>query len=258
MIPRSHPYIQNYLENRAELRGLGNALRIVVENPNGDIYDPEYREHAQEDPRRGLPHAGRRPRLGEVALGARRALDRGHRGGLPRRPGDARQLRRQRRRDRAAARQHRPRRASSAAWSATTSSRRMLVVPLLDIDPTTGQRIDYRALSHAIEKIRDRRRGRRQRAQVHVIGFAKLVGDLIDGLMQVALYFGLAALIAAVIIWLLHPLPAQHRAGDRLLAGRRGLAARAGRRLRLRARPVFDPGAVPGLRHRRAATARRR
>ena len=33
-----------------------------------------------------------------------------------------------------------------------------------------------------------------------MIGFAKLVGDLIDGLMQVALYFGLAALIAAVII----------------------------------------------------------
>jgi predicted RND superfamily exporter protein len=42
MIPRSHPYIQNYLENRNELRGLGNALRIVVENPNGDIYDPKY------------------------------------------------------------------------------------------------------------------------------------------------------------------------------------------------------------------------
>ena len=38
--------------------------------------------------------------------------------------------------------------------------------------------------------------------RMHVIGFAKLVGDLIDGLMQVALYFGLAALIAAVIIWL--------------------------------------------------------
>ena len=35
-----------------------------------------------------------------------------------------------------------------------------------------------------------------------MIGFAKLVGDLIDGLMQVSLYFGLAALIAAAIIWL--------------------------------------------------------
>ena len=35
-----------------------------------------------------------------------------------------------------------------------------------------------------------------------MIGFAKLVGDLIDGLLQVSLYFGLAALIAAAIIWL--------------------------------------------------------
>ena len=30
----------------------------------------------------------------------------------------------------------------------------MLVVPLLDQDPTTGKRIDYRELSHSIEKIR--------------------------------------------------------------------------------------------------------
>src|SRR5215471_4669358 len=42
MIPRSHPYIQNYLENKGELRGLGNSLRIVVENPNGNIYDLKY------------------------------------------------------------------------------------------------------------------------------------------------------------------------------------------------------------------------
>ena len=46
MIPHSHPYIQNYLENRRRLRGLGNALRIVVENPNGDIFDPKYLDDA--------------------------------------------------------------------------------------------------------------------------------------------------------------------------------------------------------------------
>src|SRR6266702_3484024 len=42
MIPRSHPYIRNYLDNRLELRGLGNSLRIVVESPQGDIFDPKY------------------------------------------------------------------------------------------------------------------------------------------------------------------------------------------------------------------------
>src|SRR5215468_9907273 len=42
MIPTGHPYIQNYLQNKAELRGLGNTLRVVVENANGDVFDPRY------------------------------------------------------------------------------------------------------------------------------------------------------------------------------------------------------------------------
>src|SRR5260370_31359729 len=39
MLPQSHPYIQNYVKNRAELRGLGDSVRIVVENANGDLFD---------------------------------------------------------------------------------------------------------------------------------------------------------------------------------------------------------------------------
>src|SRR4029450_12795853 len=30
-IPRNQPYIKNFLDNRNELRGLGNAVRIVVQ-----------------------------------------------------------------------------------------------------------------------------------------------------------------------------------------------------------------------------------
>src|SRR4051812_8459500 len=45
MIPQSQPYIKNYLDNRKELRGLGNVLRIVVENTQGDIFDPKYQEN---------------------------------------------------------------------------------------------------------------------------------------------------------------------------------------------------------------------
>src|SRR6516165_9623859 len=42
MIPQSQPYIKNYLTHQKDLRGLGNAIRVVVENPNGDIFDPKY------------------------------------------------------------------------------------------------------------------------------------------------------------------------------------------------------------------------
>ena len=44
MIPQSQPYIKNYLQNKSELRGLGNSIRVVVENTKGDIFDPEYLE----------------------------------------------------------------------------------------------------------------------------------------------------------------------------------------------------------------------
>jgi predicted RND superfamily exporter protein len=76
----------------------------------------------------------------------------------------------------------------------------MLVVPLLATDPKTGERIDVRALSQSLEQLRARVEAD-GKTKVHVIGFAKLAGDLIAGLMQVALYFGVAALIAAAIIW---------------------------------------------------------
>jgi len=44
MLPQSHPYIQNYLKNRAELRGLGDSVRIVVENASGDLFDKRFLE----------------------------------------------------------------------------------------------------------------------------------------------------------------------------------------------------------------------
>ena len=42
MIPTYHPYLQNYLEHKDDLKGLGNVIRVSVENTNGDIFDAEY------------------------------------------------------------------------------------------------------------------------------------------------------------------------------------------------------------------------
>jgi hypothetical protein len=42
MIPTKHPYIVNFLENRGQLAGMGNSLRIAVEAKEGDIFDPDY------------------------------------------------------------------------------------------------------------------------------------------------------------------------------------------------------------------------
>lgn len=47
MIPSNSPYIKNYLAYKNQLPGLGNTIRIVVENKKGDIYDPEYLQTLQ-------------------------------------------------------------------------------------------------------------------------------------------------------------------------------------------------------------------
>ncbi|MDH3990187.1 MAG: RND family transporter, partial [Gammaproteobacteria bacterium] len=44
MIPTSHPYIQNYLDNKADLASLSNSVRIIVATSEGDIFDKEFQE----------------------------------------------------------------------------------------------------------------------------------------------------------------------------------------------------------------------
>ncbi|HEX4233355.1 MAG TPA: MMPL family transporter [Caldimonas sp.] len=200
MLPRSHPYIQNYLENRTELRGLGNALRIVVENPQGDIFDPKYQAtlHKIYDEVFLTPGVDRAWVKALWAPGVRwtEVTEEGFRGGpvMPDNydgsPAATEALR---------ANIARAGIVGSLVGNDFKST--MLVVPLLDTDPATGKPIDVRALSHSLDQLRERVEADGH-AKVHVIGFAKLAGDLIDGLVQVAMYFGLAALIAAAIIWL--------------------------------------------------------
>src|SRR5439155_23536915 len=76
----------------------------------------------------------------------------------------------------------------------------MIFVPLLEKEPGTGKRIDYADLSRVIEKVRAKYEApvngaavNAPHVQVHVIGFAKLVGELIAGLLKVMAFFAIAA-----------------------------------------------------------------
>lgn len=202
MIPRSHPYIQNYLEQRGELRGLGNSLRVVVENPSGTVYDKRYLDELKRihDELFLTPGVDRAWVKSLWAPGVRwtEVTEEGFRGGpvmpdnFDATPAANDQLR---------ANIARANLVGSLVGNDFRSS--MIVLPLLDHDPTTGQRLDYRALSQNIEKIRARydAMGAQAPVKLHVTGFAKLVGDLIEGMRQVAGYFALAAAIAALIIY---------------------------------------------------------
>ena len=75
----------------------------------------------------------------------------------------------------------------------------VIFVPLLEKDPETGAPIDYQKLSQHIEQIRAKYQ--QGKIRIHVTGFAKVVGDLIDGLGQVLGFFVLAIGIASAMLY---------------------------------------------------------
>lgn len=44
MLPTNHQFIKNFLSYKKELANLGNVVRVIVENKNGDIFDADYQE----------------------------------------------------------------------------------------------------------------------------------------------------------------------------------------------------------------------
>ena len=210
MIPQSQSYIKNYLEHKKDLRGLGNALRVVVENADGDIFEPRYLEALKEinDELILTPGVDRAWVKSLWTPGVRwtEVTEEGFRGG-PVMPdsynGSAQGVEQ--------LKQNIARSGIVGSLVANNFKSSMIFVPLLDKDVATGKRIDYRELSKVIEgKIRakyelppnaERDTTKTPNIKVHVIGFAKLIGELIEGLVKVMAFFGIAAAIATAIIY---------------------------------------------------------
>ncbi|MWV14071.1 MMPL family transporter [Pseudomonas sp. R-28-1W-6] len=214
MIPQSQPYIRNFLDNRASLRGLGNSVRVVVENTQGDIFDPEYLETLKQVNDKlflapGVDRAWMKS-LWTPSVRWTEVTEEGFQGGpvMPDTysgaPADIEQLR-----------QNITRAGIVGSLVASDFKSTMLIVPLLDRDTATGKGIDYHQFSRMLEEqLRDqvefagdsaaRASGEEGsgKYKIRVIGFAKLVGDLIDGLIQVMLFFALAVVTSIAIIYL--------------------------------------------------------
>ncbi|NWC00956.1 MMPL family transporter, partial [Pseudomonas gingeri] len=80
-------------------------------------------------------------------------------------------------------------------------------IPLLESYPDPQDQgkllaLDYQKFSHQLEeKIRDKFEAQNPNVKVHIVGFAKKVGDLIDGLVMVVLFFGVAFIITLVLLY---------------------------------------------------------
>jgi len=197
-IPTGHPYIVNYLAHKADLGGQANALRLVVEAKQGTIFDKAYLDALQKinDEIFLLPGVDR-PFMKSLWTSNTRwvaVTEEGLDGG-PVIPdaydGSPASL--------AELRANVERSGEIGQLVADDFKSSIVFVPLLDRNPETGQALDYGELSRQIETLRTKHGS--DTLQIRVTGFAKVVGDLIEGLHQVLLFFLLALAITTVVLY---------------------------------------------------------
>lgn len=199
MLPQSHEFIKNYLDNKGELSGQSNSIRINVENRKGDIFDANYLQVLQEINdtmflMRGVDRAFLKS-LWTPVVRWTIATEEGFLGGpvMPRNYDGSAESIAQLKTNVALAN-------LTGSLVANNQRSSLVVVPLLDINADTGKPLDYSAFAHELDaKVRSKES---DSIHIHIDGFAQLMGDLIDGLFQVMTYFAAAAAMAAIVIYL--------------------------------------------------------
>jgi hypothetical protein len=200
MIPTEHPYVENYLNYRDDLAGLGNSLRVVVAATDGDIFTAAF----QDSLRRVTDELFFVPGVDRSALASiwtpnvrwTEVTEEGFVGG-PVIPDDY---------DGSAAsleqlRINILRSGQVGRLVANDFGSAIVQVPLFDRDPQTGAALDYQQLSHRLESL-VREPYASADIRIHITGFAKVVGDLIDGARDVALFFAVAFGVTLVLLYL--------------------------------------------------------
>ncbi|WP_348273473.1 MMPL family transporter [Piscinibacter sp. XHJ-5] len=202
-LPQSHPYIRNYLDNRSQLRGLGDSVHIVVENPQGDIFDRPYLAVVQaiNDEIFLLPGVDRAwmKSVWTPVVRWTEVTEDGFVGG-PVMPQDYDGSRA----SIEALRLNIARAGVVGSLVANDYRSIAVVVPLLAKDGE-GRLLDYHRFASSLEAIRQKYEQSVSDAgaapvRVHIIGFAKLMGDLIEGVRKIMAFFAVAAAIVAAIL----------------------------------------------------------
>lgn len=206
MIPLSHPFIEKMMEHRNDLANLGNTVRISVEAKEGDIFSKEYMEtlrqiHDEVFYINGVDRSNLKS-LWSPSVRWTEVTEEGFAGGevIPQTyDGSAQSLEE--------LRSNVLKSGQIGRLVANNFKSSIIDVPLLESYPDPNDqgtliKLDYQKFSHELEeKIRDKYQLQDPNVQIHIVGFAKKVGDLIDGLIMVVGFFAIVLLITFVLLY---------------------------------------------------------
>ncbi len=198
MIPTYHPYIKNYIAHQDDLKGLGNTLRIAVETTGENIFSKEYLETLKNMTDdvffvSGVDRAALKSLWTPVTRWTE-VTEEGFAGGavIPDTYDGGQESLNQ-------VRLNVLKSGEVGTLVANDFKSSVILTPLQDIDPATGKPIDYKELSIKLEEIRDKYQS--DSIKIHITGFAKVVGDLIEGSARVLLFFLIAFVILLTLLY---------------------------------------------------------
>jgi predicted RND superfamily exporter protein len=208
MIPMEHPYIQSFMKHMSDLGAAGTTIQVAVEHTSGDIFDAEYLDVLQKvndevfylqgvdrNRMRSLwtPNV-RWTEVTEKGFEGDKVIDSEYDGS-----------------ERAMTQLRQNILRSGEVGRLVSDDYRSSIVqaPLIDIDPTSGEPLNYWELSQSLEtNVREKYEQLsidstgQPTVKIHIIGFAKIIGDLLDGITAIVMFAIITLVITSVLLFL--------------------------------------------------------
>jgi predicted RND superfamily exporter protein len=197
MIPLQHPYMKVFTEYQGTFGGANRVLVALMKRDGGEIYEAAFFDALKRltDEMFFLPGIDRPTVTSLFTPNVRfiEVVEEGFVGGnvIPADfRGTAEDL------DRVRRNVHKS--GNVGRLVANDSSGALVRAELLEVD-AAGKRLDYREMARRLELLREQFTD--DRHAVHIIGFAKAVGDIAEGAAGVIAFFGVAFAVTAVLLF---------------------------------------------------------
>ena len=202
LLPLEHEYMQTYVEYRDAFGG-ANRVVIAIRARDGDVFTPKFFDVLQQvtDDVFFIPGVDRTRVMSLFTPNVRftEVVEDGISGGnvIPDdfEPNDQ---------GLAKVRENLLKSVYVGRLVANDFSSALVVASLLEVDPTTGLRLDYLNVADQLEEVRQKYSNHEIGVEFdyHIIGFAKVIGDIASGVTRVVLFFLVAFFITALFVYL--------------------------------------------------------
>ncbi|WP_374242843.1 RND family transporter [Zoogloea sp.] len=199
LIPMSHPYMQAFLQYGSTFSGANRVMVSVRWKGEGDIYNPTFMKALQQvtDEVFFIPGVNRGEVRSLFTPNVRfiEVTEEGFNGDvvIPAQfNADPESL--------ALVRGNVAKSGQIGRLVANDLKSALVQADLLEINPQSGEKLDYASVAEKLEAIRAAHAN--EQIDIHIVGFAKVMGDVMEGLTTVLLFFVIAFGITTTLLWL--------------------------------------------------------